>query len=668
MRSLPLTAITITDPFWSRYHRAQLEQGLLAQYRQIVDTGRIANLERAAKHESGGFVGYRFNDSDVYKWLEAAAYALLHGESAELRQATDAAIRAVQSAQMDNGYLNSYMQLEHPGLIWRNLNAMHEMYCAGHLIEAGVALHECLEDRRLLDVAIKFADHIAETFGPEKRHGYCGHQEIELALIKLSDSTGDEKYRNLARWMVEERGSRPSPFEQELEDKEAIALSPAAAALMQKDGQYTGEYLQDHLPIREHNEVVGHAVRAMYFYIAAANLEPPHPFHGQVSGDTRQDGSEMEEGAGGGGPASYRPALERTWNNLTGKRMYVTGGIGPSGDNEGFTTDYDLPNLTAYAETCAAVGLVFWGHSLLQLTGNSEYADVMERALYNGALAGISLDTTQFFYDNPLESRGQHKRTPWFGCACCPPNIARLIGSVGKYAISVSSPRPSGEGSGVKGEIDAFWIHIPVGLAASLNLNGVKTRISMTSNYPWSGEVQVSVEPDQPVEAELRFRIPAWADDVKTDVPGLEREAEFEGGYIVVRKRWQAGDKATFKIEMKPKWVAADPRVLDDLGRSALTYGPLVYCAEEHDLWFAPQLFSADTEAELSLPQNPRPNPDVISMSIDVPGVRESDEFPDQLYAELDAVELQEATARFIPYFAWNNRGPGNMQVWVRRA
>jgi len=629
----------------------------MAQYRQIVDTGRIANLERAAKGESGGFVGYRFNDSDVYKWIEAAAYALLHGESAELRQAIDASVRAIQSAQMDNGYLNSYMQLEHPNLIWRNLNAMHEMYCAGHLIEAGVALHECLEDQRLLDVAIRFADHIADTFGPGKRHGYCGHQEIELALIKLADATGDEKYRSLARWMVEERGSRPSPFEQELEDKEAIALSPAAAALMLKDGKYTGEYLQDHLPIREHEEVVGHAVRAMYFYIAAANLEAPSPCLEGV-------------GAGGGGSACYAPALERTWNNLTKKRMYVTGGIGPSGDNEGFTSDYDLPNLTAYAETCAAVGLVFWGHSLLQLTGSSEYADVMERALYNGALAGISLDTTQFFYDNPLESRGQHKRTPWFGCACCPPNIARLIGSIGKYAVSVSAPTSSsgGEGPGVRGGCDAFWIHIPVGLEANLELSGVATRISVTSHYPWSGEVQVSVKPDRPVEAELRFRIPDWADDVETDIPGLEHEAEFEGGYIVVRKRWQAGDEAAFKIEMKPKWVAADPRVRDDLGRAALTYGPLVYCAEEHDLGFAPQLFCADTDAELSLHQNPRPNPDPFSMAIDVAGAREGDEFPDQLYAELDAIEMHEATARFIPYFAWNNRGSGNMQVWVRRA
>ena len=631
MRSLPLSAVRITDPFWSRYHRAQLEQGLIAQYRQIMDTGRLRNLERAGQGESGGFEGYRFNDSDVYKWIEAAAYALMHGESPEIRQAIDTSIRLIQAAQMENGYLNSYMQLEHPGLIWRNLNAMHEMYCAGHLIEAGLAMKECLHDRRLLEVAVKFADHIVDTFGPGKRQGYCGHQEIELALIKLSDATGDAKYRDLARWMVEERGKRPSPFEQELEDKEAIALSPAAAALMLKDGKYTGEYLQDHLPIREHEEVVGHAVRAMYFYIAAANL------------------AEDDD---------MRAALERTWANLTKKRMYVTGGIGPSGDNEGFTDDYDLPNLTAYAETCAAVGLVLWGHSLLQMTGNSEYADAMERALYNGALAGISLDTTHFFYDNPLETRGQHKRTPWFGCACCPPNIARLIGSVGKYAVSASD--------------DAFWIHIPIGLNASVSLNGVKTKVAIRSNYPWSGEVEVTVEPEQTVEAELRLRIPDWTDDVETEVPGLKQEASFDNGYVVVRKRWQKGDRATFRIEMRPKWVAADPRVRDDLGRAALTYGPLIYCAEEVDSGFAPQLFCADTEADIeAIRHPPAPSPfgkaEGEFLAIRVPGVRETENFPDQLYADIDAVEVEEASGRFIPYFAWNNRGPGNMQVWVRR-
>lgn len=625
LRSLPLRDVRITDPFWSRYHRAQLEKGLLAQYEQIVQTGRIRNFERAAQSDTG-FEGYRFNDSDVYKWLEAAAYGLLHGDSPKLRQAIDEALTAIASAQEPTGYLNTYMQMVHPDFKWRNLIAMHEMYCAGHLIEAAVALEECIGDKRLLDVAVKFADHIASIFGPGKRRGSCGHQEIELALIKLAQTTGNASYRELANWMVEDRGQRPSYFEEEFQDKDAINLVPPAAELTRKNGVYNGEYLQDHLPIRDHTEVVGHAVRAMYFYIAAANLDPD---------------PEMQA------------ALERTWENLTKKRMYVTGGIGPSGDNEGFTTDYDLPNLTAYAETCAAIGLVFWGHSLLQMTGNSEYADAMERALYNGAISGISLDTTHFFYDNPLESRGSHKRTPWFGCACCPPNIARLIGSVGKYAVSVDDA--------------ALWIHLPIGLEAEVQLNGVPAKVAIKSGYPWSGEVEILIDPDRPVDAELRFRIPEWADDVETEVPGLEQGAEFEQGYIVFKKRWQKGDVAKFNIEMKPKWAVANPKVKDNLGRVALTYGPLIYAAEEHDLGFAPQLFTPNTGFE---PTIAREKMLEGVTTITVEGLRELEDFADQLYIYTDgdseSLEIEEAKAKFIPYFAWNNRGPNNMQVWVR--
>ena len=622
LRSLPLASLRVTDQFWSRYHRAQLERGLLAQYEKIVETGRLRNFQHAANREAGTFEGYRFNDSDVYKWIEAAAYALLHGDSPQLRAAIDESVRLIQAAQMEDGYINTFFQLQHPDMRWRNLNAMHEMYCAGHLIEAGVAMHDCLGDDRLLKVSVRFADHIASVFGPEKRRGSCGHQEIELALIKLADSTGQDRYRELARWMVEDRGRRPSYFEEELADKEAIALAEAAAALMLKDGNYTGEYLQDHLPIRDHEEVVGHAVRAMYFYIAAANLSPD---------------------------AELRTALERTWSNLTKKRMYVTGGIGPSGANEGFTYDYDLPNFSAYAETCAAVGLVFWGHSLLQITGNSEYADSMERALYNGALAGISLDTTAFFYDNPLESRGQHARKEWFGCACCPPNIARLIGSIGKYAISAAE--------------SSLWIHLPIGLEFSTTLSGVETQIQIQSNYPWSGDVTLHVNPAQPVEAEVRFRIPDWADDVETEIPGLMQEAAFENGYIVINKLWQPGDTAKFNIEMKPRWVSSNPRVMDNLGRVALSYGPLIYSAEDKDLGFAPQYFLADIDSEPEIQHE-----SLLGgiTTIRVKGMKESDQFPDELYATADAIVHEESAAKFIPYFAWNNRGPSHMQVWVR--
>jgi len=625
MRGIPLSHIRLTDPFWSRWQAGLLERGLLAQHAKLVETNRLRNFEYAAKKE-GEYDGLFFNDSDVYKWVEAAAYALVIDPKADLRKAVDEVVDLIAEAQEPDGYLNTFFQLKHPGLKWRNLGSMHEMYCGGHLLEAGVAMFECLGDRRLLDVSIRFADHVMSIFGPGKRPGICGHEELELALIRLSGATGEKKYADFARWQVEQRGTRPSIFEAELGDDEAMTLSPFAKGQMTKDGKYSGEYAQDHAPIREHTEVVGHAVRAMYFYIAAAELgiDPPDP--------------------------ALREAIERCWANLTQKRMYVTGGIGPSASNEGFTADFDLPNLTAYAETCAAVGLIMWAHKLLEVTGNSEYADIMERALYNGALSGISLDTTHYFYANPLESRGSHQRVPWFMCACCPPNIARLIGSLGRYAIGVG-PK-------------ALYVHLPVGFEADVELSGVKTKLRAESNYPWSGEFTLHIDPSKPVEAEIRFRIPEWADDVETDIPGLEQEAEFDSGYIVVRKLWKPGDVAKFNIELKPKWTAADPRVRDNLGRVALSYGPMIYAAEQHDNDYAPQLFAADLDAEIVVEKSKKL--EGVTM-LTVEGVRESDAFADQLYSAADSVDYVETTAKFIPYYAWCNRGPNNMQVWVRR-
>ena len=556
MRGLPLAQIRLTDPFWARYQRVLLDTTLPHEYDQLAQTGRLANFERAAKGE-GSFEGLWFNDSDVYKFVEACAYALVGGESPTVRGQMDECVRLIQAAQEPSGYLNTFFQLGHPELKWRNLNTMHEMYCGGHLIEAGVALFEALGDRRLLEVSVKFADHVMSVFGPSARSGYCGHQEIELALIRLAESTGKAKYREYARWMVEERGKRPSPFETELADKEAMKLSLHSERMLMRDGKYVGDYAQDHAPIREHTEIVGHAVRAMYYYIAAADLA-----------DGRDD-QELEV------------ALERIWNNLTKKRMYVTGGIGPSASNEGFTGDYDLPNLSAYAETCAAIGLVFWGHRMLEMSGNSEYADVLERALYNGVMSGMDLAGDRFFYTNPLESRGTHVRTPWFTCACCPPNIARLIGSLGSYVLGVGDA--------------AVYLHVAVGLEARFEVSGVPVRLVVEGSYPWNGQVTVKVEPERPVTFALNVRIPGWADDVQTDIPGAEEEAGYDQGYAVFEREWKKGDVLKVDFEMQPKWVESDPKVRDNLGRSALTMGPVVYCAEQHDVGYAPQLFSADT-------------------------------------------------------------------------
>ncbi len=624
MRPLPLSKIRITDPFWSVWQRKLVETTLPHEFANLET--RLENFRRVARGESGGHVGLPFDDSDVTKWAEACAYALAAHPNAALRKMLDEAIDIVVAAQKPDGYLDTYIQLDHPGGEWRNLNSLHEMYCAGHLIEAGVALSENLGDRRLLDVGIRFADHIMSVFGPDKRLGYCGHEEIELALIKLSAHTGQEKYREFARWLVEVRGTRPSPFEAELKDPTSVALSPWGGGLL-AGATYDGEYNQDHAPIREHDAVVGHAVRAMYLYIAAADL------------------------ADGQNDIPLETALQRAWDSLVKRRMYVTGGIGPSRHNEGFTADFDLPNLSAYAETCAAIGLVLWGQKMLEMTGNGEFAETVERALYNGALAGLSLSGDRFFYDNPLESQGTHDRTPWFTCACCPPNIARMIGNLGAVVAGVRE--------------DAFYVHQFAGFTAETTLGGVATKIELEGEFPWSTTLRIKVAPAKPAEFAVYVRIPDWADEVSTELPGAEEEADFEDGYAIFRRVWKPGDVLSVDLGTEPRWVEADPRVRENLGRTALTYGPLVYCLEAKDLGYAPQLFTADTQALIEPVRDDRLGGIAV---LPVEGQIDLETFPDSLYAPLGSGESRQVTAQFIPYYAWNNRGPNAMQVWVRRS
>ncbi|RYG30846.1 glycoside hydrolase family 127 protein, partial [bacterium] len=549
-------------------------------------------------------------------------YALALRPNAELRAMADRTIRAIQDAQEPDGYLNSYFQLEKPEAKWANLGAMHEMYCGGHLIEAGVAWHEALGDGRLLEVSRKFADHLDARFGPGKVRGYCGHEEIELALVRLGKATGEARYTDLSRWMVEERGQPNSPFAAELADPEKKAISPWMGSLLLKNGEYDGEYSQDHAPIREHTQIVGHAVRAMYLYMAATDL------------------------ADGKGDDALETALVGIWDNLTKRRMYVTGGIGPSAANEGFTADYDLPNLTAYAETCAAVGLVLWAERLGRMTGNSEYLDVLERALYNGVISGISLKGDGFFYDNPLESDGRHERVGWFGCACCPPNIARLLGQIGQLAVGESA--------------EGVTIHMPIALEAKTSHG----RLTITGGYPYEGKIEISVTSTSSEPFAIRVRVPGWADEVSFDLEGHDETADYEDGYAVIHRVWSAEDVLKIDFGMEPKWVESNPRVRANLGRVALTVGPLVYCGEEKDLGFDPRLLTVDSEMPLDI----RKHPSLPVKAVTVEGIAEDESFPDELYAEADTTEAREASGLFIPYFAWNNRGKGTMQVWVRRA
>lgn len=621
MHSLPLSRVQVTDGFWSKWLDRVAAVTIPTQHEQLVKTGRLSNFEIAGKRGTGGYTGYRFNDSDVYKWVEACAYSLVHRPSKPNQELMDQVIGLIAAAQAEDGYLNTFVQVSEPQNKWRNLSMLHEMYCGGHLIEAAVAVTEAIGDRTLLNVAVAWVEHVMSIFGPEKRKGTCGHQEVELALIKLAKLTGEAKYRDFARWLVEIRGTRPSPFEAEYLDPELHAISPLGMKLLGTNGVYSGEYLQDHAPIREHDTVVGHAVRAMYFYMAATELA--------------QDQSDQP----------LEDALLRGWKNLTERRMYVTGGIGPSGDNEGFTHDYDLPNHSAYAETCAAIGLALWGHRLNQATGDAAYVETVERALYNGALSGISLSGDRYFYANPLESRSDHERPDWYSCACCPPNIARFIGQVGSLALS--------EGK------EGLWLNLPIGLKAETTFGAIE----VSSSYPWTGKVTVTfVSPPSDAFA-VRIRVPEWCDDCGMDLSGSEDAAEFEDGYAVYHRVWKAGDTLEIDFEMPPRWIQANPAVLENLGRVAVTCGPLVYCLEGPE-FAVPQRFTADTDAELAVAWDRRLEGVNV---VKVEGVAEDATFVDGLYAEIGELKLNPATVEFIPYYAWANRGRSHMQVWVRQ-
>ncbi len=626
MRSLPLSNIKITGEFWSVRQDRLVAVTLPHIYDQLAQTPRLDNFRRAAGTEEGPHAGLPFDDSDIYKWLEACAYGLTIRNNPRLSARTDEVIALIENAQMADGYLNTFFQLKHPTMRWKNLNMLHEMYCAGHLFEAAAAWKECMNDERLLEVAVKLAQHISSVFGPNKRRGYCGHEEIEIGLIRLSEVTGDPQYRKFAKWQVEERGKKPSPFEAELQDPEIQALSPWGGTLLRSDEEYNGEYAQDHAPIREHTQIVGHAVRAMYLYTAATEL------------------------ADGEDDAKLETAIETIWGNLTQRRMYITGGIGPSARNEGFTADFDLPNLSAYAETCASCGLILWGHRLLQLSGTSDYADLMERALYNGAISGISLSGDTFFYDNPLESRGGHARKPWFTCACCPPNIARVIGNLGQYVAGISE--------------STFYVHIPCGMEADVDIAGQRVRVIVESNYPWSGKCEIRVESSTPALMSIAVRIPEWSDEMESDLPDAENEADYKDGYAIFRKTWTSEDRLTIDLGLSAKWIEADPRVLDNVGRVALECGPLIYAAESVDNKFPPQLFTADLETEFEF--SPVAALDG-SFAITVDGWKVPASKSGALYGEADTSAPQPSRLTLIPYATWANRGPSHIQVWLRR-
>ena len=576
--------VHIQDNFWSPRLSKHISATLPVCIDQIENqTGRIRNFENAAKGE-GEHSGIFFDDSDVYKALEGMAYTLINNPDPELEKKADEWIDKFAAAQQPDGYINTFYTLTGLDKRWNNMDK-HEMYCAGHMIEAGVAYYQATGKRKLLDVCIRMADHMMTIFGPGKRHWVPGHEEIELALVKLYQVTNEEKYLDFANWLIEERGHGHGSKGDE--------------------GEWNPFYYQDEKPVREMTDIAGHAVRCMYLYCGMADVAA-----------LKQD-------------SGYIAALNRLWDDVALRNMYVTGGIGSSRHNEGFTEDYDLPNLDAYCETCASVGMVFWNQRMNQFTGDSKYIDVLERSMYNGALAGISLAGDRFFYVNPLESKGNHHRQEWYGCACCPSQISRFLPSIGNYIYGTSN--------------NALWVNLYIGNTTQVKVDKSDITLKQETNYPWDGNVKLTISTTSPLQKEIRMRIPGWCKQYTIAVNGKQTKATIDKGYAVLNNKWKSGDEITLSMDMPVELVAADPRVKQDVGKRAIQRGPLVYCMEEIDNKENFDKLTVSPKTSFNVAFNPTLLDGVTSI----------------------VAQTDNQTINLIPYYAWDNREAGKMKVWI---
>lgn len=644
LETIDRTAVEINDEFWSPWVTILQETMLEHVYDEIEAHGRIENFRIAAGREQGSFNGRFYVDSDVYKWLEAASNVLAVTDDPTIHDRVTELVDLIADAQADDGYLNTYFMIEEPEKRWTNLHQMHELFCAGHLFEAAVAHHQATGDAKLLTVACKFADHIDRQFGPDADPGVPGHQEIELALVKLYRETAEDRYLTLAQNFIDRRGQEACPFPGE-------ALNPDGRGgntnpyVVDDDGNYDGTYLQDHAPVREQQTVEGHAVRALYMYTGKA----------EVAKET-------------GDMSLYQP-LEDLWKNMTQKRMYVTGGLGSSHVGERFTEDYDLPNDTAYAETCAAHGSIIWNQRMLELTGDSKYGDLLERTLYNAFLPGVSLDGERYFYVNPLEADGDGHplnevdpqrftidRQPWFNTPCCPTNVPRLLATLTEHLYLVSEAEQS------------IYTNLYVGNTAAIPLAGQVINIDQETSLPWEGEVSMTVDVKTPIKFTLYLRLPEWAKHPVVSVNGETIEYDTEDGYIPVTREWTGVDEVTLTLDIPPRFVTAHPAVDADRGQIALERGPLVYCFEETD--------NSTPFAHISLPEaaeevSVTPRPDLLGgvNALETTAYTTAPEtWRDVLYRDVTSIEEQETTATAIPYYTWGNRDGAAMRIWMPRS
>jgi uncharacterized protein len=620
--AIPFTHVSIEDSFWAPRIETNRRMTVRYDFEKCEETGRISNFAKAGGLQEGDHEGIYFNDSDVFKVIEGAAYSLMQKPDPELDAYLDHVIGLIAAAQEPDGYLytartiaernntTDRLPAEREGKTrYSNLRVNHELYNIGHMYEGAVAHYLATGKRSLLDVAIKSADHIDSVFGPGKLRYVPGHQEIELGLAALYRVTGERRYLDLAKFFLDERG--------------------------QADGHALyGEYAQDHLPVTDQKEAVGHAVRAVYMYAGMADVAA-------LTGDQR-----------------YIDAIDTIWNDVVTAKLYITGGIGARHEGEAFGDAYELPNATAYNETCAAIANIFWNLRLFQLHGHAKYFDVLERSLYNGYLSGIDFSGDRFFYVNPLEFDGNYRfnrdnsltRMPWFNCSCCPTNVVRLFPALGGYVYAQRD-----------GDI---FINLFVSSSGQLSVDGSDVQISQQSRYPWDGRVTVQVAPAQPLRFAMRIRIPGWAqgEPVPSDLyryqdsdnmedPSLAVNGEpvaitIEDGYAVLERTWQQGDEVALTLPMPVRRVFSHPQVVDNQGMVAVERGPLVYCLEGIDNDGKALGRSLQVSAQFSVEWQPD-----LLQGVNVIRASQGSE-----------------TLTCIPYYAWAHRDVGEMAVWLRQA
>ncbi len=640
--SIDLKNIHITDSFWNKY--VHLVKDVIIPYQwdilndrlEDVETSHcIENFKIAAGESEGEFQGAVFQDTDVAKWLEAVGFALSWERDEKLEALADETIDLIGRAQQPDGYLNTYFTIKEPGLRWTNLMEGHELYTAGHMIEAAVAYYEATGKKKFLDIVSRFADLICDTFGAEegKIHGYPGHQEIELALVKLYRVTGTHKYLELAKYFIDARGEGENYFLNE-------EKKPAFKRIFPDFHDYNPAYSQSHQPVRKQKTAEGHAVRANYMYSAMADLA-----------------CEYEDDR-------LKAACENLWDNMVHKRMYITGSVGSSGILERFTTDYDLPNASNYSETCASIALAMFGKRMADMEKDASYMDAVERALYNTVLSGIAMDGKSFFYVNPLEvwpanciprTSMEHVkpvRQKWFGVACCPPNITRTLASLGQYVYFQ--------------EKDQIYVNLYIANETEVQIGGNPFKITLEGNFPWENNLRFTVDGESESEGMIAFRVPSYAKNFCILHNGQKVEIKTEKGYAKIAGKF-SHEIFEISFEAPAVFVHANPQVRADVAKTAVVKGPLVYCLEEADNGDDLSALLIDTA------QTPEEIYDDQLLGgcsvVHISGRKISGEGWNEhvLYQE-KPVSLEDVKLTLVPYCYWGNRKAGEMLVWMKES